>query len=174
MAEPILSEETLARFWAKVDKVPGGCWLWTASVRNKGYGAFAYVSNGRTVQERAHRISWKLRFGFIPQGLCVLHDCPGGDNPRCVNPEHLFLGTKADNNRDMHRKGRSVPGGTYGRAGYERGDRHHAAKLTAEGVRSIRAAHSAGESLGSISRRLNLAIGHVHRIVHRKAWKHVD
>lgn len=167
-----LSDETLARFWAKVNKT-AGCWLWTASVRNKGYGAFGYTVAGRSFQERAHRVSWMIHYGAIPENLCVLHNCPGGDNPRCVNPAHLFLGTKADNNRDMRRKGRSVPGGTYGGAGYERGIRHHAAKLTDAGVLAIRAAAAAGESLGSISRRYELAVGHVHRIVHRKAWKHV-
>lgn len=163
------------RFWEKVDK-SGTCWLWTASLRNKGYGAFAYKVAGVTIHERAHRFSWKIHFGDIPQGLCVLHNCPGGDNPRCVNPAHLFLGTRGDNNADMVAKGRHVPGGTHqphGGGRYRKGAEHPNARLTAADVTAIRKASAEGESLGSLSRRHSLAVAHVHRIVHRKSWAHL-
>lgn len=160
---------TTERFWDKVDRTPG-CWLWTASLRNKGYGAFTYRENGRAVQDRAHRYSWRLFHGPIPDGLCVLHRC---DNPRCVNPAHLFLGTRGDNNADMVAKGRHVPGGTHAVGNYRRGAQHPGAKLTASAVLAIREEHAGGESLGSIARRRGLAVAHVHRIIHRKVWAHL-
>src|SRR5687767_4720826 len=87
------------RFWEKVRKTDG-CWLWTASRNAKGYGQIMYQR--RPIH--AHRVSWQLANGPIPDGLCVLHRC---DNPQCVNPGHLFLGTIVDNNRDMFAKGRA-------------------------------------------------------------------
>jgi hypothetical protein len=95
--------QILARFWSKVHKTET-CWLWTASKRNKGYGALCWWLNGKEVQSRAHVFSYRLHCGDIPAGLCVLHQC---DKPACVNPMHLFLGTRADNNRDMFVKGRA-------------------------------------------------------------------
>ena len=87
------------RFWAKVDK-DGDCWTWMARRQPRGgYGQFQL--DGRT--RSAHRVAWTLTNGPIPDGLCVLHRC---DNPPCVNPEHLWLGTKAENNQDMTEKGR--------------------------------------------------------------------
>jgi hypothetical protein len=94
-----------ARFWSKVNKLPGddACWEWTAALFKKsGYGCFSF-------QERlqgAHRVSWSLTNGPIPDGLWVLHKC---DNRKCVRPSHLFLGTQTDNMRDMVSKGRGVP-----------------------------------------------------------------
>lgn len=87
------------RFWAKVEKTPT-CWLWTASGHG-GYGKF-YVARDRP-RVRAHRFSWELEHGPIPEGLDVLHEC---DTPPCVRPSHLFLGTDEDNVRDMIEKGR--------------------------------------------------------------------
>lgn len=93
------------RFWPKVD-VRGHeeCWEWTASRKERGYGVFSRPGHNNGAL-KAHRVSWELANGPIPDGLCVLHRC---DNPPCVNPAHLFLGTIADNNRDMSLKGRVV------------------------------------------------------------------
>lgn len=93
------SPDRTKRFWSKVRKTPT-CWLWTASLDRYGYGVF---SLGRGKNERAHRYSYKAFYGFVPRGKLVLHRC---DNPKCVNPAHLFAGTNRDNTRDMMAKGR--------------------------------------------------------------------
>lgn len=88
------------RFWEKVDKT-NSCWNWIGSFLKKtGHGQFQ-TENG---MDYAHRFSWKLHFGEIPKGMFVLHKC---DNGKCVNPNHLFLGTQKDNMVDMTQKGRN-------------------------------------------------------------------
>lgn len=99
---PSLSE----RFWAKVDKRgPSECWLWTGAKGPTGYGHL----NNKSGSNIAHRISYELHFGPIPQDMCVCHNCPGGDNPSCVNPSHLWLGTQLENIADMKQKGNFRP-----------------------------------------------------------------
>jgi hypothetical protein len=89
------------RFWEKVNKA-GECWEWTACRHHQwGYG---HVRVGGKL-EAAHRVSWEMHNGPIPDGLLVCHHC---DNPKCVRPAHLFLGTGTDNSRDMHAKGRGT------------------------------------------------------------------
>lgn len=93
------------QFWRHAVADPSGCVLWQSGKNEHGYGTVAW--NGRTAQ-LAHRISYTLRHGAIPDGLLVLHRC---DTPACVNPDHLFTGTQLDNVRDMFAKGRARPGG---------------------------------------------------------------
>lgn len=88
----------MQRFWNKVEKTDG-CWLWTASKNRQGYGYFRF--DGKMM--KAHRMAWLLVHGEIPEGMLVCHTC---DNPSCVNPEHLWLGTNQDNQNDMNAKGR--------------------------------------------------------------------
>lgn len=107
MAIPDYTSKDIARFWSKINKhgsIPthcpelGNCWEWNAGLF-AGYGAFSHHSKSRY----AHRTSWELAFGEIPERLFVCHKC---DNPLCVNPAHLFLGTAKDNTQDMVKKGR--------------------------------------------------------------------
>lgn len=94
-----LSKHTERRFYKKVRKTDS-CWIWIGSMLNSGYGRIQILKKFWL----AHRVSFTLNIGPIPDGLCVLHDCPGGDNRACVNPDHLWLGTVADNNRDRNLK----------------------------------------------------------------------
>lgn len=90
----------IPRFNKFVREDPNGCWIWIGGKTSDGYGKF-YL-NG--IKRRAHRVAWVIRNGQIPEGLNVLHNC---DNPSCVNPDHLFLGTQIDNIIDMVSKGRN-------------------------------------------------------------------
>lgn len=117
------------RFWAKVDgRGPDDCWEWQGATA-EGYGLFIVWGH----PTRAHRVAWEFTHGPIPAGLLVLHSC---DNPPCVNPAHLRIGTDADNTADMHARGRAAP---------KDGEHNGHAKLTAAQVAEIRAQYAAGE-----------------------------
>jgi len=110
---------------------------------------------------KAHRLSWRFHHGPIPDGLAVLHKC---DNPRCVNPEHLFLGTLADNNADTTRKGRWRPA---------RGERSGKAKLTAQTVRDLRAKCRNWTDVVEWARRLGVSKPTILNAWRGDTWKHV-
>lgn len=99
------SKPLAERFWPKVQITPG-CWTWTAAQNGRGYG---YIGKGPAGAGAllAHRISYEMHHGPIPKGMLIRHKC---DNPPCVNPDHLELGTVADNSRDMVERGRSTVG----------------------------------------------------------------
>ena len=102
-----LPERFILRFWTRVRKDHDGCWRWTGAPTRCGYGVQGYNVGGITITCLAHRASWVIHRGFIPKGKCVCHHC---DNPICVNPDHLFLGTSRQNTADMLRKGRPKRG----------------------------------------------------------------
>lgn len=139
-----------ARFWGKVDTAAGptGCWLWRGGVSADGYGLFAIKSRAN----KASRVAWTLTNGPIPPGLLVCHHC---DNPPCVNPAHLFLGTNRDNVMDMVRKGR------------------RASKLTASQVRDLRAQRMAGASEREVADRYGVSPVTIRDAVARRTWSHV-
>ena len=130
-----------ARFEGNVQKQQIGCWLWKGGLNGSGYGRLFSKDTGPLL---AHRYSYTLHVGEIPDGLCVLHRC---DMPACVNPEHLFLGTRADNCRDRHAKSRDARGeflAIHMRRVNRRGDKNPSAKLTAAQVAEIRTTYAAG------------------------------
>jgi hypothetical protein len=169
---PQLTPEEAARFWEKVDKSagPDRCWPWKAALSEKGYGIFGL--RGKTY--KAPRIAYRDHYGADPGPLSVCHNCPDGDNPACCNPAHFFLGTKAQNNADMVAKGRHVPGGTYGDEGYQRGEQHHAAKLTEDQVREMRQLYAAGGwSYARLGKRFGIGQSATYRVVKGIRWGHV-
>jgi hypothetical protein len=169
--------EQIERFWSRVDRSggPDSCWLWRAGRTPEGYGK--HKVNGRAW--RAHRLVWVLVNGPIPAGMEVCHDCPGGDNPSCVNPAHLWLGTRLQNAGDMVAKGRSARGDRHRTRLYpernHRGELHGSARLTQAQVDEIRALHRPGE-YGSrrLSRRFGVSMSTIHRILSRQSWKPID
>lgn len=154
------------RFWPKVDRSalgPGGCWVWITSSRDGRYGHFSIGvgANGRTRTSSTHRVSYELAYGPIPDGLFVLHRC---DNPPCVNPAHLWAGTRDDNTADMLRKGRQA---------MNVGERSGCAKVSAEQVREIRRRHTDGALQKDIAASFGLEPSGVSRIVNGHYWKTV-
>lgn len=145
------------RFHIKVKRTEG-CWLWQG-VKNRGYGMISDKGKMRY----AHRVSYELAYGQIPDGLDILHNC---DNPSCVRPDHLKPGTHTDNMRDMFAKGRRR---------IMRGVLNGRAKLTWEQVRVIRERYAAGGiSLKQLADEHNVNTALVHRIIQGKAWKELQ
>lgn len=135
--------------------------MWTACRLPKGYGKVGRVPGGESL---AHRISWILTNGPIPDGLCVLHRC---DNPPCVRTDHLFLGTLADNIHDMDDKGRRVRKGLPGMA-------HHKAKLTDDTVRAMRMERQRnGTSYPALGRMFGVSTHAAWLATTGRGWSHV-
>lgn len=157
---PYISRPVEERFWEKVQK-SDGCWIWTGCTSGDGYGAIKDVGGKKQIS--THRLSWKLHNGSeIPQGMMICHSC---DNPVCVNPSHLWLGTPDDNMKDRDRKGRHVPC---------KGQKNGNTVLTKASVIEMRLlmdkdiiTDKGAAELYGISRR------HACQIRHRVRWKHI-
>lgn len=144
------------RFWERVDR-SGSCWLWVRYLDRDGYGVFDPSHENR--ERRAHRWSWILANGPIPDGAIVCHTC---DNPSCVNPSHLFLGTTQDNVSDKVSKMRHAHGSRVG-----------GAKLTDDAVRELRTLRRGGWTLDALSERYGIHRASVSHIARGDTWKHV-
>ena len=143
------------RFWSNVRKT-NGCWVWTASAGDGGYG---HISIGDVIY-RCHRVSWEIANGPVPHGMCVCHTC---DNPICVNPSHLFLGTHLDNLRDAAQKGRIA-----------KGEKNGHATLTEGKVRMIRAMAESKMYLQSeLAEIFIVTQSCISSIVNFNTWRHV-
>ena len=141
------------RFWVKVNKTDT-CWIWKSSKNDAGYGHINY----RGACSLAHRVSWELTNGAIPSNMCVLHKC---DNPSCVNPYHLFLGTQLDNMSDMKEKNRSSR---------RPGESNPRAKLMPSNIEWIRKNYPKW-SMYKIADRFRVSHNCIWRIIHNQTWK---
>jgi hypothetical protein len=186
--EPML-ENVAGRFWSRTER-SSGCWRWTGARSKDGYGQ---IGIGNKILY-THRVAWELTHGSIPQGMWVLHHC---DNKKCINPDHLFLGTRLDNIRDMLAKGRGkVPhmlaesnGSRKHPEKLVRGDKHYTrlhpelvtrgekngkAKLNSEQVREIRQRYATGAvSQRQLAREYDVHQTNIGFVVRGERWTHI-
>lgn len=154
---PVKAQSIEERFNSKVNKI-GQCHLWLGCIDTSGYGLFRV---GRKL-EKAHRFAWQQVNGPIENGLLVMHKC---DNTKCVNIEHLSLGTYSDNNADRDLKGRFIP---------LQGIKHGRAKLENEDVRQIRILwEQENLTIQQIANRFSIHPTTAHKVAVRKSWKHI-
>jgi hypothetical protein len=143
------------RFFSKLIMIPfHTCWEWIGNKRPDGYGRL----NHNKQQYRAHRLSWILHFGDIPEDFVVCHSC---DNPSCVNPHHLFIGTDGDNTRDRNAKGR---------ANMPKGEDHHRCKLSSFQIKEIRESQLSSRKL---AKQFKVSHRNILAIKNYKSWKHL-
>lgn len=153
------SESDIQRFWKRVVKsTHGRCWIWNGPKTLFGYGQLTFGNRPIT----AHRLSWLIHNGAIPDGLCVLHNCPNRDNPSCVNPAHLWLGSNIDNSKDRHVKGRDAIG-----------EIHGLSKLTDDKIREIRERKENGATQRRMARDYGVHVSTIRSVIRYKTWKGV-
>jgi len=188
MSIDLLSKRVKTDFWNRVRKTRG-CWEWIGNRDRDGYGLLATKTpDGKCGSVGAHRIAWELTNGEIPHKLMVLHRC---DNPSCVRPDHLFVGTAADNSADMVEKGRAARGDRHGlrlhpqsapagdRNGsrtkpecLKRGEQNPASKLTVEQVREIKRTYKKGKH--GFAKKYGVSKESILAIIGGKTWVHVE
>lgn len=155
-------DKTIKRFWSKVKfGNQNECWEWQASLNHGGYGQYQIPNGEKWKCIKATRFIYETMFGRFDYSLNVLHYC---DNPKCVNPNHLWLGTHKDNSMDREQKGRSNP---------RKGSEHHNAELTEDHVKLIKIRLSLGETHESIAFAFKVSRATIDYIKVGAAWKHV-
>lgn len=153
------------RFWMKARKARG-CWEWLGSLHPDGYGMFSVKRDGQWRAEKTHRIAWEIAHGRRPPRFgVIMHSC---DNPKCVRPGHLRLGTQQENIADMNAKGR--------RNGLN-GGRHRWAKMSdadAQYIKLLRALHGRQDGVVlAISRHVGVSVDAAQKVVSGRAWRHI-
>jgi hypothetical protein len=153
MPHKSLRERLLKRFQI----VPSGCWEYTGGINNKGYGRIKDDFKNLL----AHRVSYEIFIGEIQEDFCVCHKC---DNRKCINPAHLFLGTKADNNKDRHDKGRSAD---------HSGEKNGRAKLSAADIKMIIELREKGLTYKQISQKFPVNVQTIGKVCNQKLWRNI-
>jgi len=153
--EEEFTEDEKSRFFASFKRKKEGCWEWNKARNHGGYGTFYH--NKRTWI--AHRISWILHYGKLEKGMFVLHKC---DNPACVRPDHLFVGTNKDNLRDCAEKGRIASG-----------ERNGNSKMTNSTVKKIRKLSNCGMKGTEIANLVGVHKSTVSRVLRKIIWRHI-
>jgi hypothetical protein len=154
-------ESDLERFSKKysIDELTG-CWNWIGAITKIGYGQFSIKTNKKNTL-LAHRVSYTLHIGIIPKGMCILHNC---DNRKCVNPEHLRLGTNKDNTTDMFLKGRE----------HDRKGINNNSKLDEKAIKEIRNFPRARGYQNRLKNIYNISQANISRIIRNEIWTHIQ
>lgn len=153
---PELTDEEVKRFWSKVIILTSkDCWEWAGCLVGFGYGQVTI----RRIQYGTHRIAYFLCNKQDPGDQLVCHRC---DNPKCCNPNHLWLGTEAENIQDRNTKGRNA-----------KGIKHARAKLTEQQVRQIRNQYATGIGQRALGRKYDVTHATIQGIIHRRTWTHI-
>lgn len=155
-----LTDEIKRRFQERIHPEENGCWTWTGSRDVYGYGRLHYTEDGKRGSVKAHRLSWLIHCGDIPENMIICHRC---DTPSCVNPAHLFLGTWQDNMTDRDAKLRHFHGSAV-----------NTSKLTEDQVREIYRRYSGGENnLSALGRAFDVSHTVVRLIITGGTWRHL-
>lgn len=157
------------RFWQHADKPAEGCWPWKRNRYQDGYGQFSAISKDKKKRTwRAHRVAYALFNGEIPDGLCVLHSC---DNPLCIRPDHLHLGTVKQNCKEAIDRG--LWWSEQRLASLPRGEDKPSSKLTRAQVIELRMLHELGYGYRRLAKIFKVARTTAENIVRIKKWKHI-
>lgn len=178
ISQEITSEQLVDYFCKKVDifQSPDVCWEWKGEKTKAGYGRCRLIrKDSKSHDELAHRLSYRIHMGEdIPAKMCICHKC---DNPACVNPTHLFLGTDKDNSDDKVKKNRQAQGENFReiiKKVIPRGEKHYLAKFSANDIKDICELRMLGLNFEEIAYIFNVSFTTVFNIVKKKTWTHIE